>query len=64
MPLKRGKTKKVISANIKELIKKPANKSRSKGINTLAKRKNITPKQAKRRQAIAIALSKTRKKKK
>lgn len=64
MPLKRGKSKKVIGDNIKELTKKSANKSRSKGINTLAKKRNITPKQAKRRQAIAIALSNARKKKK
>jgi len=64
MPLKRGKSKKIISSNIKELTKKPASSVRAKGIRTLAKRKNITSKQAKQRQAVAIALSSVRKKKK
>ena len=62
MPLKSGKSQKTISANIKELMKKPG-KTRSKGIKTLAKSQGISTKEAQRKQAIAIALSKARKKK-
>jgi hypothetical protein len=56
MPLKRGKSQKTISQNIKELMKKPS-KARAKGVRTLAKRMGITEKEAQRRQAVAIALS-------
>lgn len=56
MPLKRGKSQKTISTNIKELMKKPS-KARAKGVRTLAKRMGITEKEAQRRQAVAIALS-------
>ena len=64
MPLKRGKSQKTISTNIKELMKKPS-KARAKGVNTLAKKLGVTKKEAQRRQAVAIALNtsgKTRKK--
>ena len=60
MPLKRGKSQKTISGNIKELMKKPS-KARSKGISTLAKRMGITREEAQRRQAVAIALRAARK---
>jgi len=63
MPLKSGKSQKTISANIKELMQKPG-KTRQKAISTLAKTQGISQKQAKRKQAVAIALSKARKKKK
>jgi hypothetical protein len=63
MPLKRGKSKKTISTNIKELMKKPS-KARSKGIGTLAKKQGISRKEAQRRQAVAIALSSAGKKRK
>ncbi len=56
MPLKSGSSQKTISANIKELMKKPG-KTRSKGVKTLSKRLGITSKEAQQRQAVAIALS-------
>ena len=56
MPLKRGKSKKAISKNITELMKKPS-KARSKGVSTLAKKLGVTKKEAQRRQAVAIALN-------
>ena len=55
MPLKRGKSQKTVSSNIKELMKKPS-KARAKGVRTLAKRMGTTQKEAQRRQAVAIAL--------
>ena len=64
MPLKRGKSKKAISKNVKELMKKPS-KARSNGVSTLAKKLGVTKKEAQKRQAVAIALNaagKTRKK--
>jgi hypothetical protein len=63
MPLKRGSSQKTISGNIKELLKKPS-KTRAKAIRSLSKSEGITPAEAKRKQAVAIALSsagKTRK---
>ena len=63
MPLKRGKSQKTVSGNIKELMKKPS-KARSKGIGTLAKKQGITRKEAQRRQAVEIALSSAGKKRK
>jgi hypothetical protein len=55
MPLQRGKSQRTISANLKELMKKPG-KARSKAIKTLSTRLGITTEEAKQRQAVAIAL--------
>lgn len=63
MPLKSGKSKKTISSNIKELTKKKPGKTRDKAIKALAKKREITYAQARQQQAVAIALSKARKKK-
>ena len=63
MPLKKGKSQKTITKNIKEHKKKPS-KARSKGIGTLAKKQGISRKEAQRRQAVAIALSSAGKKRK
>jgi len=63
MPLKKGKSQKTISKNIKELMKKPS-KARSKGLATLAKKQGISRKEAQRKQAVAIALSSAGKKRK
>jgi hypothetical protein len=54
--LKSGKSQKTISANISELMNKPG-KTRNKGIKTLSKRLGVSPKEAQRRQAVAIALN-------
>ena len=65
MPLQKGKSS--ISKNIKELMRKKPSKTRAKAVRTLAARDGISEKQARQRQAIAIALSaagQTRRKKK
>ena len=61
MPLKTGKSKKTVSSNIRELKTSAPTKARQKGINTLASRRGISKKQAKHKQAFAIALNKARK---
>lgn len=60
MPLKSGRSQKTITANIHELMNKPG-KTRGKGIKTLSKRLGVSDKEAQRRQAVAIALSKANK---
>lgn len=57
MPLKSGKSNKIISANISELMKKPG-KSRSKAISTIVKKQGVSKEEATRKQAVAIALRK------
>jgi hypothetical protein len=56
MPIKKGSSQNTISKNIDELMKKPS-KTRAKAVSTLAKKLGITSKEARRRQAVAIALS-------
>lgn len=63
MPLKRGSSQKTISYNISELMSGKPSSPRSKAIHTLAKKRGISEKEAKRKQAIAIALSNARKRK-
>lgn len=63
MPLKKGKSKATVSANISELVKTKPSKTRAKGIATLAKRRGISKKKAQQKQAIAIAMSKAGKSK-
>lgn len=60
MPLKSGKSNKVVSANIKELMTSKPGKNRAKGIATLAKKRGISKKSARQKQAVAIAMSKAR----
>jgi hypothetical protein len=64
MPLKKGKSKKVVSENISELMTSKPGKTRAKGIATSAKKRGISKKKAKQEQAIAIAMSKAGKSKK
>ena len=64
MPIKRGSSQKVISSNIKELVTSKPGATRAKGIATLAAKTGMTVEEAKRRQAIAIAMDKVGKHKK
>lgn len=64
MPLKKGRSKAVISKNISELTRSKAGKTRAKGIATLSKKRGISKKKAQQKQAIAIAMSKAGKAKK
>lgn len=61
MPLKTGKSKKTISANISELMHGKMGASRKKASKTLAKKRGVTTKRARQIQAVAIAYSKARK---
>lgn len=56
MPLKKGKSQKVITANIQELMNVPG-KTRAKAVKTIAEKSGISTKEAQRRQAVAIALN-------
>jgi hypothetical protein len=60
MPLYGGKQN--IGRNIGELVRSKPSKTRAKGIRTLARRRGISEKEAKQKQAIAIALSRARRK--
>ena len=57
MPLAKGKSKKAIASNYKELTTGKVGKTRAKAIRTLAKRKGMTPTEARKYQAKVIALS-------
>lgn len=61
MPLKKGTSPAIIKENILELIRSKPSSTRKKGIKTLAKRSGMSGKEAKRKQAIAIAYAKARK---
>lgn len=60
MPLKKGKSKKIISKNIKEMIENPSAKT-NKAASTLAKRRGISKKEALIKIASAAAFSMARK---
>lgn len=64
MPLKKGSSKKVIKANIKELMEAKPSAVRKKGIETIAKERGVSPKKAEAIQATAIAYAKAMKGKK
>lgn len=64
MPLKKGKSKKTIKANIKELLSSKSSKKRAKAEKTYAKKTGKSPKKAKQTLAIVIALSKAGKSRK
>jgi len=58
MPLKSGKSQKIISQNIDELMTTPPSTKREKAIRTLARKRGISYKQAKLIMSQAIAYSK------
>lgn len=58
MPLKKWSSKKTISSNIKELMTTKPWKTRAKGIATIAKTRDISPRKAEQIQSVAIALNK------
>jgi hypothetical protein len=62
MPLKKGSSPKIISANVRELSTSKPGAARAKAIKTIAKKEGITPKQAKVKQAVAISYSQSKKK--
>jgi hypothetical protein len=61
MPLKIGSSKKTFASNMSELMKGKVGSARKKAIKTLAKKKGISPKKARQKQAIAIAFAQKRK---
>ena len=60
MPLLTGKSKKVISKNIGELISSKPGKTRAKGIKTYMENHNCDYATAKRKMAIAAAMNKAK----
>lgn len=64
MPLKKGRSKKIVRSNIKELMDSKPSSARGKGIRTMMKKRDLSYKKAKQKQSIAIALSKAGKSKK
>jgi len=64
MPIKPGKSKKVISANIAELMRGAMGAARKKGVATMARKRGMSAKKARQKMAIAISMSMAKKKKK
>lgn len=64
MPIKKGKSKKVISQNIDELMIGQMGSARSKAVRTMMKKYGMTAVEARKKMAIAIAYSKAGKSKK
>lgn len=56
MPLKKGKSKKVVADNMHELMHGKVGKTRKKGLKTMIK-KGMSAKVARQKQAVAIAMS-------
>ena len=64
MPILKGKSKKIIASNIKELSTSAPGGAREKGIHTMMKTHGMDYATAKNKMAIAIAFSKAGKSKK
>ncbi len=64
MPLFKGKSKKIIGKNIKELMKGKMGMDRKKAMKTMMKKSGMTMSEARRKQAVAIAYNKAGKSKK
>ena len=63
MPLKSGSSRATVSSNIKELVTHKPGKIRAKAIKTIMQRTGDSEEVAKRKQAVAIAISKAGKSK-
>lgn len=57
MALKKGKSDKTVSENIKKLMNEKPKSKRKKAMKTLSQKEHISEKKAKQKQSIAIALS-------
>lgn len=61
MPLKKGTSLETFKQNMTELMKGDMSSTRAKAVQTIAKKHGISVKEARQKQAIAIAYSQKRK---